>query len=167
MLIRAVAQSPIRGIIILIILILLPRLVTVVLSHFREMVCLHLIMEVFLHLPYQRDYIHVYFIKVINFLDFSGGILYYMAPEKLFLAFYRWVVHSYFISLTVNIALLFYLLLPYLLSFIRGSRNVRNNMHIIKTIMKFCVLYGMTNPDAGGIRAGGIRTQSALRFRCP
>ena len=43
-----------------------------------------------------------------------------------------------------------------LLSFIRGSRNVRNNMHIIKTIMKFCVLYGMTNPDAGGIRAGGI-----------
>ena len=70
-------------------------------------------------------------------------------------------------KLTKHIALLFYLLLPYLLSFIRGSRNVRNNMHIIKTIMKFCVLYGMTNPDAGGIRAGGIRTQSALRFRCP
>ena len=70
-------------------------------------------------------------------------------------------------KLTKHIALLFYLLLPYLLSFIRGSRNVRNNMHIIKTIMKFCVLYGMTNPDAGGIRAGGIRTQSALGFRCP
>ena len=70
-------------------------------------------------------------------------------------------------KLTKHIALLFYLLLPYLLSFIRGSRNVRNNMHIIKTIMKFCVLYGMTNPDAGGIRAGGIRTKSAMRFRCP
>ena len=38
---------------------------------------------------------------------------------------------------TKHIALLFYLLSPYLLSCMRGSRNVRTNMHIIKTIMKF------------------------------
>ena len=36
---------------------------------------------------------------------------------------------------TKHIALLFYLLSPYLLSCMRGSRNVRTNMHIIKTIM--------------------------------
>ena len=39
---------------------------------------------------------------------------------------------------TKHIALLFYLLSPYLLSCMRGSRNVRTNMHIIKTITKFC-----------------------------
>ena len=39
---------------------------------------------------------------------------------------------------TKHIALLFYLLSPYLLSCMRGSRNARTNMHIIKTIMKFC-----------------------------
>ena len=39
---------------------------------------------------------------------------------------------------TKHIALLFYLLSPYLLLCLRGSRNVRTNMHIIKTIMKFC-----------------------------
>ena len=39
---------------------------------------------------------------------------------------------------TKHIAWLFYLLSPYLLSCMRGSRNVRTNMHIIKTIMKFC-----------------------------
>ena len=59
-------------------------------------------------------------------------------------------------KLTKHIAL-FYLLSPYLLSCIRGSRNVRkNNMHIIKTIMKFCAHWstvsGMMNSDAGGIR---------------
>ena len=42
-------------------------------------------------------------------------------------------------KLTEHIALLFYLLSPYLLLCIRGSRNVRKNMHIIKMIMKFCV----------------------------
>ena len=41
---------------------------------------------------------------------------------------------------TKHIALLFYLLSPYLLSCMRSSRNVRTNMHIIKTIMKFCAL---------------------------
>ena len=67
-------------------------------------------------------------------------------------------------KLTKHIALLFYLLSPYLLSFIRGSRNVRKNMHIIKTIMKFYMHWstvcGMTNSDAGGIRthlARGLR----------
>ena len=39
---------------------------------------------------------------------------------------------------TKHIALLFYLLSPYLLSCMRVSRNVRTNMHIIKTITKFC-----------------------------
>ena len=39
---------------------------------------------------------------------------------------------------TKHIASLFYLLSPYLLSCMRGSRNVRTNMHIIKTIIKFC-----------------------------
>ena len=48
-------------------------------------------------------------------------------------------------KLTKHIALLFYLLSPYtyLLSCMRGSRNVRKNMHIIKTVMKLCV-YGST-----------------------
>ena len=59
-------------------------------------------------------------------------------------------------KLTKHIALLFSLLSPYLLSFMRGSRNVRENTHIVKTIMKFCVhlstFCGMTNSDAGGIR---------------
>ena len=41
-------------------------------------------------------------------------------------------------KLTKHIELLLYLLSPYLLSCMIGSRNVRNNMHIIKTIMKFC-----------------------------
>ena len=57
---------------------------------------------------------------------------------------------------TKHIALLFYLLSPYLLSCMRGSRNVRMTMHIIKTIMKFCAHWstvsGMANSDAGGIR---------------
>ena len=39
---------------------------------------------------------------------------------------------------TKHIALLFYLLSPYLLSCMRSSRNVRTNMHIIKTITKLC-----------------------------
>ena len=55
-----------------------------------------------------------------------------------------------------HIALLFYLLSPYLLSCMRGSRNVRTNMHIIKTIMKFCghwtIVCGIANSDAGGVR---------------
>ena len=59
-------------------------------------------------------------------------------------------------KLTKHIALLFYLLSPHLLSCMRGSRNVRKNMHIIKTIMKFCAHWstvcGMMNSDAGGIR---------------
>ena len=42
------------------------------------------------------------------------------------------------LKLTKHITLLFYLLSPYLLSCMRGSGNVRNNRHIIKTIMKFC-----------------------------
>ena len=59
-------------------------------------------------------------------------------------------------KLTQHIALLFYLLSPSLLSCMRGSRNVRKNMHIIKTIMKFCAHWntvcGMTNSDVGGIQ---------------
>ena len=35
-------------------------------------------------------------------------------------------------KLTKHIALLFYLLSPYLLAWMRGSRNVRKNMHINK-----------------------------------
>ena len=62
-------------------------------------------------------------------------------------------------KLTKHIAfnLLFYLLSPYLLSCMRGSRNVRKNMHIIKTVMEFCVywstVWGMTKSNAGGIRS--------------
>ena len=63
---------------------------------------------------------------------------------------------SRLLKLTKHIALLFYLLSPYLLSCMRGSRNVRKNMHIIKTRMKFCAHWitvcGMTNSDASGIR---------------
>ena len=59
-------------------------------------------------------------------------------------------------KLTKHITLLFYLLSPYLLSCMRSSRNVRKNMHIIKTIMKLCVHWitvcGTRNPDTGGIR---------------
>ena len=59
-------------------------------------------------------------------------------------------------KLTKHIALLFCLLLPYLLSCMRVSRNVRTNMHIIKTITKFCAHWstvcGMADSDAGGIR---------------
>ena len=67
-------------------------------------------------------------------------------------------------KLTKHITLLFYLLSPYLLSCIRGSRNVRkNNMHIIKTIMKFCAhwsaISGMTNSDAGGIGTQYLATK--------
>ena len=42
-------------------------------------------------------------------------------------------------KLTKHIALLFYLLSAYFMSCMRGSRNVRKNMHIIKMIMEFCV----------------------------
>ena len=70
---------------------------------------------------------------------------------------------------TKHIALLFYLLSPYLLSCVRGSRNVRTNMHIIETIMKFCTHWstvcGMAKSDAGGIRTQQAR--SVLRFRGP
>ena len=59
-------------------------------------------------------------------------------------------------KLTKRIALLFHILSPFLLSCMRGSINVRKNMHIIKTIMKFCAHWstvcGMTNADAVGIR---------------
>ena len=59
-------------------------------------------------------------------------------------------------KLTKHIALLFNLLSPFLLSCMRGSRNVRKNMHIIKTILKvymhWSTVCGMTNSDAGGIR---------------
>ena len=59
-------------------------------------------------------------------------------------------------KLTKHIALLFHLLSPHLLSCMRGLRNVRKNMHIIKTIIKFCAHWStvcnMTNSDAGGIR---------------
>ena len=40
-------------------------------------------------------------------------------------------------KLTKHIALVFYFLSPYLLSCMKGSRNVRKNMHIIKMIKKF------------------------------
>ena len=59
-------------------------------------------------------------------------------------------------KLTKHITLLFYLLSPYLLLCMRGSRNVKKNMHIIKTIKKFfahwSTVCGMTISDAGGIR---------------
>ena len=41
-------------------------------------------------------------------------------------------------KLNKHIALLFYLLSQHLLSCMRGSRNVRKNMHVIRTIMKLC-----------------------------
>ena len=70
---------------------------------------------------------------------------------------------------TKHIALLFYLLLPYLLSCMRGLRNVRTNMYIIKTMTKFCAHWstvcGMANSDACGIRTQYAR--SALCFRGP
>ena len=57
---------------------------------------------------------------------------------------------------TKRIALLFYLWSPCLLSCMRGSINVIKNMHIIKTIIKFCAHWstvcGKTNSDAVGIR---------------
>ena len=60
-------------------------------------------------------------------------------------------------KLTKHIALLFYLLSPYLLSCMRGSRNVRKTiMHIIKTIKKFyahpSTVCGIRNSDAGRVR---------------
>ena len=58
-------------------------------------------------------------------------------------------------KLTKRIALLFYIFSP-LLSCLRGPIYVRKNMHIIKTIMKFCAHWstvcGMTNSDAVGIQ---------------
>ena len=61
-----------------------------------------------------------------------------------------------FFKLTKHIILLFYLLPPYFLSCMRGPRNVRKNVHIIKTKMKICMHWstvcGMTNPDTGGIQ---------------
>ena len=72
-------------------------------------------------------------------------------------------------KLTKHITLLFYLFSPYLLSCMRGSRNVRKNRHIIKTIMKFCAHWstvsGMTTIDTSGTRIQKAR--SALRFRGP
>ena len=45
--------------------------------------------------------------------------------------------------------------LPHLLSCMRGTRNVREKMHVIEMIMKICAqcstVYGLTNSDAGGI----------------
>ena len=44
---------------------------------------------------------------------------------------------------------------PHLLSCMRGTRNVREKMHVIVMIMKICAqcstVYGLTNSDAGGI----------------
>ena len=61
-----------------------------------------------------------------------------------------------FFKLNKHIILLFYLLPPYLLSCMRGSRNVRKNVHIIKTknenLHALEHLCGMTNPDTGGIQ---------------
>ena len=39
---------------------------------------------------------------------------------------------------TKHITLLFYLLSPYLQPCMRGSRNVRKNVHITEMILKFC-----------------------------
>ena len=67
---------------------------------------------------------------------------------------------------TKHIALLFYLLSPYLLSCVRGSRNVGTNMHIIKIITKFCAHWstvcGMANFDAVGFELSkpGLRCAS-------
>ena len=67
---------------------------------------------------------------------------------------------------TKRIALLLYLLSPYLLSCVRGSRNVRTNMHIIKIITKFCAHWstvcGMANSDAVGFELSkpGLRCAS-------
>ena len=67
---------------------------------------------------------------------------------------------------TMHIALLFYLLSPYLLSCVIGSRNVRKNMHIIKIIRKFCAHWstvcGMANSDAVGFELSkpGLRCAS-------
>ena len=61
-------------------------------------------------------------------------------------------------KLTTRIAFLLslYVLSPYLLSCMRGSRNIRKNLHIIKMIMKFCAHWStdcsMTISDALGIR---------------
>ena len=72
-------------------------------------------------------------------------------------------------KLTKHMASLFHLLSPHLRLCMGGSKNIRKNMHIIKTIMKFCAHWstvcGMTNSDAGGIRTQLAR--SALRFRGP
>ena len=77
---------------------------------------------------------------------------------------FGWVRFARLFKLTKHIASLLYILSPYLLSCMIGSRNVRKNMNITKTIMKFCANWntvcGMTNSDAGGI-------QTALRFRGP
>ena len=66
-----------------------------------------------------------------------------------------------------HIALLFYLLSPYLLSCMRDSRNVRTNMHIIKTKTKFCAHWstvcGKANSDAGGISNSVSQVCAALQ----
>ena len=70
-------------------------------------------------------------------------------------------------KLTKHIALLFYLMSPYLLSCMRGSRNVRKNMHIIKMIMKFCAHWttvcGVTNSDPDGILTQYARSALPVR----
>ena len=70
-------------------------------------------------------------------------------------------------KLTKHIALLLYLLSPYLLLCMGGSRKVRKNVHIIKTIMKFCAHWStvcsMMNSDAGGIRNSVSQVCAALQ----
>ena len=70
------------------------------------------------------------------------------------------------LKLIKHIALIFYLLSPYLLSCMRGLRNVRK-IYIIKTILKFCVHWstvcGKTNSDTGEIRTSVSQVCAALQ----
>ena len=71
---------------------------------------------------------------------------------------------------TKHTALLFYLLLPYFLSCMRGSKNVRKSMHNIKTIMKFCANWStvcnMTNSDADGFELCKPGLQRPIMSKC-
>ena len=77
-----------------------------------------------------------------------------------FARLFKWTKHS---------ALLFYLLSPYLLLCMRGSINVRKNIHIIKTIMKFCAhcstVCGMTR-DSNSVSQLCAALQRPIISKC-
>ena len=123
----------------------------------------HYFIYLFIYLFFDFFYLFIFFMFFLSLLlqcKFANSTLLSLLSFSYFITPYDAQASSAFSALILSLVTIFTVVY-------KRIRNVRNNMHIIKPIMKFCVLYGMTNPDAGGIRAGGIRTQSARRFRCP